>query len=162
MLTRLMLVLLGVIGTVVDASASELQKGDLFPPTVLQDQHGEETMIPADTMYVLFAADKGASDVINGFLTTQDGDYLAAHHAVYIADISEMPALITRMFALPKMRKRPYQILLTDEESPLDFLPREASAVTVIRMRDQVVEYVRYAKSADELAERLADATSSP
>jgi hypothetical protein len=159
---KLMLVSIGLVMLATGAVADELQPGDRLPQTVLRDQHGQEMVVSSNTAFILFAAHKGASDVINGYLANHEGDFLQRHQAVYIADLSEMPALITRMFALPKMRGRPYRILLTDEESPMAFLPRKVSAVTVISMRDGVVESVSYAENGDEIGALLAVATTSP
>jgi hypothetical protein len=134
---------------------AELAPKDAFPPLSLPDQYGEQRAITAETRLVLFAADRPASDVLNGFLKAQPGDLLAQRRAEYVADISSMPALITRLVALPRMRERPYRILLVEEASMVDFLPRQPSAVTVLRLTEGSVDEVLFAESENALAEIL-------
>lgn len=136
-------------------AVAELSPNDVFPKLSLPDQYGEQHAIAADTRFVLFAADRPASDVLNGFLKAQPSDLLSRRRAEYIADISSMPALITRLVALPRMRERPYRILLVEEASTVDFLPRQPSAVTVLRLSEGTVDEVLFADSENALAEIL-------
>ncbi len=65
--------------------------------------------------------------------------WLQQHSAAYVMDIHSMPAIITRLFALPKMRKCPARIILCEDEkhwphfpenrkgSPFFFLPATAN-----------------------------------
>ncbi len=152
MLKRILLVTLCWLGCATVGSATPLGSGDVFPSTTLPDQHGESATIGADTAVVLFAADKVASELLNGFLEKQPDGFLTRHRAVYVADISEMPSMITRLFALPKMRKRPYRILLASEPGPLSFLPRSEAMVTAIRLDGGRVVDVRFFQSEAGLA----------
>jgi NADPH-dependent ferric siderophore reductase len=69
---------------------------------------------------------------------------MSRNGAVYVADVSSMPAIITRLFALPKMRERPYRIMLADSTDSVSFLPRQPHAVTVIRLRDNKLASIDY------------------
>lgn len=135
---------------------AELAPGEPFPELSLPDQHGEVHAIDAETRLVLFAADRPASDLVNGFLKAQLGDFLSTRQAEYIADISTMPGLITRLVALPRMRERPYRILLVDDPVQVEFLPRRPKAVTVLRLTDGRVEETLFATEDAELAAALA------
>lgn len=137
------------------ATAAELVPGQMFPVLSLPDQHGESTEIGDDTEIVLFAADKPASDLLNGFLAEQGDDFLSSRKAAYIADISGMPGLISRMIALPRMRERPYRILLVEDSAQASFMPSREDAVTVVRLAKRRVEAVAFAADRASLAELL-------
>jgi len=135
--------------------AADLQVGDVLPGLSLPDQHGEVMDLGPGTQQVLFAADKVASDLLNDFLQQQPDDFLDRHGAVYVADISSMPAIITRLFALPKMRERPYRIMLAESAEVVSFLPRQPHAVTAIRLRNERVASIDYLSTGAELADSL-------
>src|SRR3546814_1459443 len=47
---------------------------------------------------------------------SQKGDVFVDNHIDYISDISSMPALIAKLFALPKMRKYSFRLLLNRDD----------------------------------------------
>lgn len=118
----------------VPVAADQLAVEDKFPALTLHDQHDQPMAISKDTRLVLFAVEKPAADLVTAYLEKQPDDFLEGNAAVYLMDISGMPKMITRMFALPKMRNRPYRILLAEDEETLAFLPRHQNQVTVIRL----------------------------
>ena len=138
-----------VLGPV--AIAAELKVGDTFPELQLEDQHDEAIAIAADARTILFAVERQASDLANGYLEKQPPQFLAINRAYFITDISSMPRMITRMFALPKMRKRPYSILLAENGETLSFMPRQENQLTVLRLQNGVVEEVSFLSREAEL-----------
>jgi len=137
------------------AIAAELAPGETFPTLSLPDQHGHVNAVDDDTEIILFAADKPASDLLNAFLKAQADGFLPGQRAEYIADISDMPGLITRMIALPRMRERPYRILLVEDPAQTGFLPRRTGAVTIVRLNDRRVESVEFVADPEALAAAL-------
>ncbi len=133
--------------------ASDLKPGDVFPATKLEDQHGELVTISSAARIVIFAVERPASDLVNSYLEKKPSDFLDRHQAHFVVDISGMPKMITRMFALPKMRKRPYAVLLAEEAETLGFIPRRHDEVTVIRLNEGLVESVNYATTGADLDE---------
>jgi hypothetical protein len=63
----------------------------------------------------------------------------AERRLIYIADISGMPAMVTRMFALPKLRDLPFQVGLVQNSEVTGHLPRKPKEVTLISLEDQRV-----------------------
>ena len=102
----------------------------------LADQHGDIHPVPPDTRTIVFAADMTGSKIVNALLGARDADYLPRRHAVFIADIHGMPRIITRLFALPRMRGYPYRILLIDDAATGARFPRRSGEVTVLHVRD--------------------------
>ncbi len=125
--------------------------GSALPAFSLEDQHGKPVSVQPDTRLVIFAADKAASDLANEVLGNEKEGVLERLQAVYLADISGMPALVTRMFALPAMRGLPFPIGLAREAGVLADLPRQKGAVSVIRLGDGKVSRVDHAQDATQL-----------
>ena len=69
--------------------------------------------------------------------------FLETNNAVFIADISGMPSLITKFFALPKMKKYNYNVLLIYDEEEKRFLKKEEK-LTVYKLVNGVVTSVQY------------------
>jgi hypothetical protein len=65
-----------------------------------------------------------------------------------------MPSLIARFFALPKMKKYPFSILLVDEEQTKSFSKKEEK-ITVYLVHNGKVTNVQYISTAKELEEVL-------
>ncbi len=137
------------------AGAAPLVPGTSFPPLSLEDQHGKTVSTRADTRIVLFAADKAANDLINEVLAAQPAGVLGTLNAVYFADISAMPALVTRMFALPALREMSFAIGLGRDATQLADLPRQKGAATILRLADGKVATIEYAHNAGQLKQAI-------
>ena len=75
--------------------------------------------------------------------------------AVYIADISSMPGLISTMMAVPKMQKAPYRIALIRFEKEGERLPRKPGAVTVLKVDAGKVSAIDFARDAQQIGGHL-------
>lgn len=137
------------------ALATPLAAGSSLPPLSLEDQHGKVVKVSAGARIIVFAADKAASDLANEVLGNEKPGVLLRLQAVYLADISGMPSLVTKMFALPAMRTLPFPIGLAREPAVLADLPRQKAAVTVIRLADGTVQGVDHAKGSAQLKQML-------
>jgi hypothetical protein len=71
-------------------------------------------------------------DLLKQAVATLPEDYLAKVGAVYIADISGMPRIISKLFALPKMRKRPYPLLLDRSGEATERIPDVDGQATLV------------------------------
>lgn len=137
------------------ALAAPLVAGSSLPPLTLEDQHGKAVSVPAGARVIIFAADKAASDLANEVLGNEKPGVLERLQAVYLADISGMPSLVTRMFALPAMRALPFPISLAREAAVLADLPRQKAAVTVIRLAEGKVQGMDHARDSAQLKQLL-------
>lgn len=137
------------------AGAAPLLPGASLPSLSLEDQHGKTVSTRAGTRIILFAADKAASDLINEVLAAQPDGVLDTLNAVYFADISAMPALVTRMFALPALREMPFAVGLGRDAAQLADLPRQKGAATIMRVADGKVATIEYARNASQLMQAI-------
>lgn len=101
----------------------------------LPNQWGKSVEINKNTQLVVFSADKASGNLVKevfGDLALTD---LSKRNWTYVADISGMPSLITKMFALPKMKKYPFAMGLDREGKVTQALPRETDKVSVIQLQ---------------------------
>ena len=138
-----------------DASIKSLRVGHILPPLELKTQHGKPIKISKDIKTLLFAVEKAPSKLINTFLMKQDAAYLLNKKAYFVADISGMPSIITKMFAIPKMKKRPYDILLAKNAAQVAYIPRKKEFVTVVKVTAGKVTTIMFLNKAEQLASTL-------
>lgn len=131
--------------------ANPLQVGQTLAPIELKSQHGKAVKVAIDVKTIVFAVEKAPSDLINNFLTKQDSAFLTKNKTYFIADISGMPSLITKMFAIPKMKKRPYEILLARKAAKVAFIPRKKDFATVLKISGGKIMAVEFVNNVDQL-----------
>ena len=114
----------------------------------LKDQFDKTHTVNADTKTILVSFDKSTGADINEFLSTQEAGFLENNNAVVIADISGMPSIITSLFALPKMKKYNYNLLLIYDEDDKRFLQQE-ERITVYTLENGVIKSISYIQKED-------------
>lgn len=78
----------------------------------LLDQYDKPYTQGSDLRILLLARDMAGGKLVKAALEGLPKDYLEQRHAVFVADISKMPAVISKMFAVPAMRDYNYRVLL--------------------------------------------------
>lgn len=141
------------------AGATPLAPGMALPPLTLADQHGVAATLGSDTRVILFTRDMDAGDVAKAALADHAA-LLDAPRAVYVADISRMPSLVAKLFALPAMRQRPYRLLLDREGKVTADWPAREGAVTVLRLDGGTITAVEYVTTPEAVRAALAPATA--
>ena len=155
MLKKLLLLTLLCVGLNTAAVAAELQVGDSLPAITLKDQHDKSVTVAPEAQTLLFTIEKSAADLVNNYLKQQTPDFLTSKQAYFLADISGMPSIITKMIALPKMQERPYAILLGYEAADLVFMPRQKDHVTLVKIQSGKVDKILFIKDEASLADNF-------
>ncbi|WGZ93116.1 MAG: hypothetical protein QJT81_14995 [Candidatus Thiothrix putei] len=155
MLKKLLFLTLLCIGLSATAFAAELKVGDTLPTISLKDQHDKAITVAADVQTLLFAIEKPPSELLNTYLMKQDKDFLTTKKAYFLADISGMPSMITKMFALPNMRERPYSILLAHDAKEAEFMPRQKDHVTLVKVKAGKVDKILFIKDEATLVDNF-------
>lgn len=137
------------------AALAALAPGSTLPPLTLTDQHDVATTIGAQTRVIVFTRDMDAGDLVKAALATQPA-LLDTAQAAYVSDISGMPSLIARMFAVPAMRKRPYRILLDRDGKATAELPSVEGKVTVIALDRGRITAITFVDSSAALTAALS------
>lgn len=138
--------LMAVPALTVNAMADEATKaaaieiGDPFPSWKLDDQHEKTHQLPGDsTEAIVFSRSKQADESLSPVLEEVVGERLIGGEVVYLSDISRMPGLISRLFALPALRDRDYPVVLIREEGMSDPLVTQADCLAVYRLEQGTV-----------------------
>lgn len=153
---KYLIALLACAGTLsAQAQTTPLRAGDALPTLALTDQHDKPAFVPADLRQVIFAGDKAGSELVTDWLDAQPKDWLARSKRVYLADIHKMPGLITRMFALPKLRDKAYPIVLGREAGDLAAFPHKKDCVTLLPVDGGKVGQAAFACDAAALKAAL-------
>jgi len=95
--------------------ANALEPGEKLAPWTLLDQHDQAYSLDTGTHILLVARDMDGAKLVKAALGEQPRGYLEARDAVFVADIQRMPALISKLFAIPAMRDYNYRVLLDRE-----------------------------------------------
>lgn len=95
--------------------AQALEPGDTLAPWTLLDQYDQPYSLDTDTRILLVARDMDGAKLLKAALADQPKGYLQARHAVFLADIQRMPAIIGKLFAIPAMRDYNYRVVLDRE-----------------------------------------------
>jgi hypothetical protein len=145
------LFIVAFVAVAVAASAEPLRPGMPMPEIRLTDQHDVEKTIASGVRYVVFTRDMDAGNMVKEALAENGGSILETADAIYIADISGMPAFVTKVFAVPAMRKRGYPIVLDRDGKATSGVPSEEGKITVLDLGAGAIAQIRYVASAEEL-----------
>jgi len=148
--------LLAILLLAATAHGAPLGVGDPMPPLALEDQHGHAGNVGDGVRVVVVSRDMDAGDVVKKALAGRDQAFLDANRAVYVANISGMPALVTRLFALPRMRERPYRMLLDRDGSATKDIPAVVGRPTVLRLESGRIVGVSQPADPGALAAEIA------
>jgi hypothetical protein len=140
-----------LISTVVMALANEYQVGQSIKPVILNDQFGATHKIAKMPRTIIVTFEKEPSDILNEYLSKQSKGYLEKNNAIYIADISGMPAFVTKTFALPKMKKYAYRVLLITDENEGALYPYQEGQITIIKIDNNRIKSIKFADKTSQL-----------
>ena len=130
--------------------ADFLKIGDTLTPFNLPDQFDKVHTISGDKYEIfLVSFAKETSNKVDEFLKTQEDGFLDNNKIVYISDIHTMPSFVTSLFALPKMRKYKYTLMLMYEENKI--FPQQDEALTVIRFTNNKVNSIEFIKEDESI-----------
>lgn len=129
--------------------------GTSLPARTMLDANAHAVHLDASVQAVVFTADKQASAWVHPVLAEWGAVALAQHRVIVLADISAMPALITRMFALPKLRELPFSLGLVQDAAQTADLPRQPGQATLIQLKGLDVTDIRFLPDAAALQAAL-------
>ena len=134
--------------------SNEIQVNQKLRVFALPDQFGVYHTVDRHTTTMIVSFEKDTGKDVNTFLATKKKSYLQEHDAIFIANISKMPALITKYFAMPKLKKYKHKILLVNNESDNRFKAKEEK-VTIYELENSVVKKIYFIEKAEEIEKLL-------
>ena len=154
-MTRFRILAIWLLAFSMPMLAGELKVGDELPVLRLEDQNGKPHTVDGSVHHLVFAPDRASSQMVTDTFKGQTAASLQGRGIAYVADIKGMPSLVTSLFALPKMRKQPYPILLGKKAADTAGLPRQAERVTVIDLNNGRIASITCLTNATELRQGL-------
>lgn len=135
--------------------AHAVQTGETLAPWTLLDQYDQPYSLGADTRILLVARDMDGAKLVKAALAEQPKGYLEARGAVFVADIQRMPALISKLFAIPAMRDYSYRVLLDREGRVASRYAGEQGKVLWLSLDNGVLVGQKSYTAADDLKAAL-------
>jgi hypothetical protein len=129
---------------------AEFKVGDTLPKISLLDQFEKEHQVTTKDRLLILAFEKDVAGQIKEYLETKPKGFLDKNHAKYISDISHMPSMVTSWFAIPKMKKYPFSIMLIYDEFGKEF-GRQEGKITIYRIQNYKIVSVEFI-SPDKLS----------
>lgn len=136
---HLLLVSLLFTGTLL----ADFKVGDRLPAINLPDQFEKEHKVESKDRLVIMAFEKNISIAISDYLKAQPASFLETQHAKYISDISAMPSFITSMFAMPKMKKYPFPVMLINDDFGKQF-NRTEGKITIFKLKNHKIKSIDF------------------
>ena len=131
--------------------------GSLLPGTSIEDQFGEVHTLGDDVRLILMTRDMEAGEVARAAIELAGPATLAGPEKRYVSDISGMPGLIATMFAIPRMRDRPYALLLDRDGTFTARFPSEPARVTLLIVEERRIREIRHLAEPEEIAALLGE-----
>lgn len=119
--------------------AQAQEEGSRLAPWTLLDQYDQPYTLDGGLRLLLVARDMDGAKLVKAALEGQPKGYLEARKAVFLADVSRMPAVIAKLFAVPAMRDYNYRVMLDRESRVAPRYPAEAGSVLLLRLEGGVV-----------------------
>ena len=141
----------------VPADSGPLGVGAQLDPVSLGDQHGKQHALDASVRAILFSRDRAGAGLMTASMETRDAAFLGPRGVVYVNDISPMPKAAATLFALPKMRRRSYAILLDRTGEVTKDFPDKDRFATLIHLEALKISKIEYLGDAESLAKRLEE-----
>lgn len=132
-----------------------LEQGEHLAPWTLLDQFEQPYSLNDDVQVLLVARSMDGGKLVKAALEGQPKGYLEGRHAVFVADISRMPALVSKLFAVPAMRDYNYRVLLDREARVVSRYPGDATKVLWLKLDHGALVGQREFDSAAALREAL-------
>jgi hypothetical protein len=139
----------------VPCAAQALEVGERLAPWTLLDQFDKPYTFNEQTQTLLVARSMDAAKLVNGALQDKPEGFLEARKTVFVADIHKMPALISKMFAVPGMRAYSYRIMLDRDARVVPRYEGDIDKVLWLQVQNgQLVKQQQFSRS-DELRAAL-------
>ena len=123
----------------------------------ISDQFDKTNTLTNQTKKVIFVATKASGHVARNYFKKKDKDYLPNRNIIFIADVSGMPSIIYKMFALPDFKESPYSVsLLLDKDKAKKFInEKHKNTIMIISLNNKVVTNVKFVTNEADLIKEI-------
>ena len=149
---------LAVFMLLFSASAMALEKGERLLPWTLLDQFDKAYTLDQQARILLVARNMTGAKLLKAALEGKPKGFLDARQAVFVADVSRMPAVISTLFAVPAMRDYNYRVLLDSQSRVASRYPAAEDQVLWLDLERGVLRDSRTFTDAQALRQALEQA----
>lgn len=127
-----------------NASAPLLQKSNRLDGLLFPDADGNILSVSPATRWVVLAYDNDNGQALNAFFESHP-TLLQSERVRYVADISQAPFLVRKMFILPALRDLPFPVMVIedDEVSPRFRYNTMKSGIVLLKLNHFRIEAIR-------------------
>jgi len=152
-----LLLALALAGQCLIASATAtIQAGADWPGLSLPDQHDKVTSLSSDNLrMVIFATERKPADWAQEIIDKHFKSAALGGKMALVFDVSRMPSLVARMFAVPSFRERAFPILVARDPVTVAFLPRKEGSIAVLTIQSGKVVGIDFAGDAATLEQLM-------
>lgn len=122
---------------------------------LLQDQHANPFPHADNMELLIFTNDMEASRDVRDAMGRIDPACYDAGRLVFIADVSGMPKLITRLIAIPKMRGYGFPIWLDYSGEATEALPVKEAFISLISVKSGAITDIEYVQGMESVMNKL-------
>lgn len=124
--------------------------GERLAPWTLLDQYDQPYSLDASPQILLVARTMDGAKLVKAALQDKPKGFLEARHTVFIADIQRMPALVSKLFAIPAMRDYNYRVMLDRDSRVVPRYPGSEEKVLWLQLDNgRLVAQREFASAAD-------------
>jgi len=135
--------------------SAPMQAGQTLTPTTFVDQWEQPLSLSSDVQWLIFSTSKEGGNWVKTHLEEMEVENLKAKNWMYVADISQMPSLITKFMAIPKMQDYKFSIALEKEGEVTANWPKQEGAVNVYKLNALSIEEFHALKTKEDVASFL-------
>lgn len=117
----------------------------------LENQFEEAVKIDESIEWIIFTSDKKASENIRKVLEELKVTDLGKSKGMYVADISKMPSMISKMFAIPAMRDYPFKVVLDKEGTVTKSWPQKEGQAVFMELNKLEIVKSQFVTSESEI-----------
>ena len=128
-----------------------LEAGESLAPFKIENQFGEPAELTAETALVVFSSDMDAAKLVTKHLNDNAGK-ITLDKTLIVSDISKMPSMISKMFAIPKMKKYSFKMALDKTGQTTKSWPREKGTVVAMKLSNLKVDSIELLKTQEDVA----------
>ena len=114
---------------------SAQEPAELQTPWTLLDQFDRAYTLNDQLQILLVARSMDGAEIVEQALQGEPEGYLEERNALFVADVSRMPAVISTLFAIPAMRDYSYRVLLDRTPRVVPRYPGDADKVLWVEMQ---------------------------
>ncbi|WP_028115136.1 hypothetical protein [Ferrimonas senticii] len=143
-----------LLAALVSFPALALEVGTQMPPLTLVDQFDAEHSVPVNAGTIVFTDSRAAGAMVTEAMTAVSAQQRSKLN--YLVDVSGMPSLVTKMFAIPKWQDLPFAVLIDQQGEITAALPRQPDQVSMLCVADGKLTEVRYYADVATLQQALS------